>query len=404
MGTVNKNEKLANLGYLALGKETTKGVAVKPSIFAYLLEEDIKHDIHLDEDNSIVGIREKRFKVFRGQESISGNIKVIAEPTTIGHFFNMLLYKADENGVGDATTGYTHTFTVGGDPKSYTLEFLKGNIPVRLIGAEAKSITPDFQDNKMVLEIAIVARKLFSLAPIASASGTTVVLDDSERPNPTDGLTTGDTLRLYDISAGTYEDVDITAINTDGKTLTVSTISGTYDSGDLAYLAPLTPAYDTLGEPFSWARTQFKFGNDIATALAATQTRMEKDSKWTIKYDLENEEGARRSGGFAPANFVRTNADAEIKLKQFFSDGQDLNQFLQRVPQALVVEHTSPSKAGSNNNALLRIKFNKYYIKSDNVPLKAGSIIYSELDLVPVYSDADGQMFSVELLTDQQTI
>ena len=402
MGNVNLDEKLANLGYLALKKETTKGVAVVPNVFVPLYEESIKQDIHLDEDKPIVGERAARFKVYRGQETITGSIKVLAEPKTIGHFLNMLLYKSGVSGT--PTTGYTHTFGLGNASESYTLEFLKGNIPVRLFGVEARSIAPAFEDNKMVLTVEISARNQFSVVKIASASGTAITLDDSERPMPNEGLTTSDKLRLYDISAGTYEDVEITSINSNGKDLVVSTISGTYVAGDLAYLVPLTPTY-SIDEPFNWALTNFRFGANATAALSATPIRMEPDSNWTVMFNMESESGAMRSGGYQPANFVRTIGDLDISLKRFFDDEQDLNRFLQRTGRSLVIEHSSPSNAGTNGTkAVLRLIVDEYYLKEYDIPLKSDEIIYATMALAPVYNTANSEMFKIELITSEATI
>ncbi len=407
MTNVDLKEKLGNLGYLAIKKEAVKGTAVIPDVFIPLYEEDIAQDIHLDEDSPVVGIREARFKVYRGQESITGNVRVLAEPKTIGHFFNMLLYKANETGSGTPTTGYTHSFSLSGLPKSYTFEFLKGNIPVRLVGVEARSITPAFEDNKMVLEVAISAREQFSIAKLVSATGTptgTVVLNDSERLNPTSGLVVGDSLRLYDVSSGTYEDVAISAINADGKTLSTGGISGTYGAGDLCYLKPLTPSI-SIDEPFNWAMTQFRLASDITAALTATPTALEKDSNWVIRYDMEEEGGAMRSGSYYPSNFVRTTGDIEISLKKFFDDGSDLDRFLQVGGRAMAIEHTSPSLAGTNGTrAKLTIKVNEFYIRNHSIPLKSNEIIYSEIELAPVYNSDDAQMFSVDLLTSVDKI
>ncbi len=402
MTNINLEEKLANLGYLALKKETTKGVAVTPDVFIPLYEESIKHDIHLDEDKPIVGERAARFKVYRGQETITGSLKVLGEPQTIGYFFDMLLKK--ESTSGTPTTGYTHTFGLGDSSNSYTLEFLKGGVPVRLIGTEARSISPSFEDNKMVLNVDVSARSQFSVVKIKSASGTAITLDDSERPMPSEGLTTSDKLRLYDVSAGTYEDVTITSIDSNGKDLVVSTITGTYTAGDLAYLAPLTPTY-SIGEPFNWALTQFKFGENATAALSATPIRMEADSNWTVMFNMEDESGALRSGGYQPASFVRTVGDVEVSLKKFFDDSQELDRFLQVTPRALVIEHTSPSLAGTNGTkSLLRITIDEYYIKEYDIPIKSDEIIYSTITLAPVYNVANSEMFKIELITSEDTI
>ena len=335
MTTLSVLEIQANLGYFGLKLESAKGTPLQPATFVPLYSESVAINLNIDEDNPIVGIRAARYNSFRGQEDYQGSVKILAEPKTLPHFLNMLLKKGTST--GNATTGYTHPFTLGDTVKSYTIEFLKGNIPFRFYGVEASNIKPAFEDNKMVLDVTLSALGQFSVAKVTSATGTTVVLND-ERPDPTKGLTTSDSLRLYDVSEGTYEDVTISAINADGKTLTVSTIAGTYVDGDLSWLKPLTPSY-SISEPFNWGRTEFCFGTASAVALAATQERVEKGSDWNLIHLLEDNAGAKRSGSFRPASLVRTQGDVEISIKKFFQDGQDHSRFLQSSSRALVVRH-----------------------------------------------------------------
>lgn len=396
MADLNVLEKMASLGYLALKLEATKGTPLTPDTFVPLYSEDVAIGINMDEDNPIVGIREAKYQVFRGQEDYMGGIKVLAEPKTLPHFLNMLLKKGATT--GNATTGYTHPFTLGDSVKSYTIEFNKGDIPFRFFGVEAKSITPSYEDNKMVMDVAISARGQFSVAQLASASSTTVVLNDSERATPTKGLVAGDTLRLYDVSLGTYEDVAISNVNADGKTLTVASISGTYIAGDYCWLKPLTPSY-TIGEPYQWGRTEFRFGADAATALAATQTRVEKGSGWTAMHNMEDDAGAKRSGSYMPDGFVRTIGDIEVNIKKFFKDGQEQGRFLYKLARALVIKHLSATDAGSDGTASeLRVTVNDYRVKENATPLVAGDIIYNNLVLSAIYKTADAQMFDIKII------
>ena len=144
MSDLSLTEKLANLGYLAMKLEASKGTPITPDTFVPLYSENMAINVNLDEDNPIVGIREARYQSFLGQEDYKGTVKVLAEPKTLPHFLNMILMKGST--AGDATTGYTHPFTLGDTVKSYTVEFLKGNIPFRFYGVEARDIAPSFEE------------------------------------------------------------------------------------------------------------------------------------------------------------------------------------------------------------------------------------------------------------------
>jgi len=395
MADINLKEKLANLGYLMVSEEQIKGDPALPETPIPLYSEDLTTNINLDEDNPIMGVRAARYNVFRGQEDYQGTIKVLAEPKTAGHLFSMLLKSG--TATGDATSGYTHPFTLD-LANGYTIEFNKGDIPFRFFGVEAKSIGIAFEDNKMVFNVAISALGQFSVAKIASVGGTTVVLDDSERQNPTDGLTVADTLRLYDVSQTNYEEVTISDIASDGKTLTVSTVGGSYIAGDLCWLKPQTPTY-VIAEPFTWARTEFCFGATAAAAVTASQTRVEQGSDYNILNNFEDDAGAKRSGKYTPAALVRAQGDMEINLKKFFKDGQELDRFLQKSDRSLVIRHYSPSDAGTDGTlSELRITINEYYIKENTIPLKSGEIIYGNMVLAPIYDSGDGQMFDVKII------
>ena len=396
MPTLTTLERQANLGYFGLKLEAAKGTPLQPATFVPLYSESVAINLNIDEDNPIVGIREARYNSFRGQEDYQGSVKVLAEPKTLPHFLNMLLKKGTTT--GSATTGYSHPFTLGDSVKSYTIEFLKGNIPFRFYGVEASNIKPSFEDNKMVLDIDLSGLGQFSVAKVFSATGTTIVLED-ERPDPTKGLTTDDTIRLYDVSGGEYEDLTISVIDADGKTLTTGTaIAGTYEEGDLCWLKPLTPSY-SISAPYSWGRTEFRFGTGSAVALAATQERVEKGSEWNLIHLLEDNAGAKRSGSFRPASLVRTQGDVEISIKKFFKDGQDQSRFLQSSSRALVVRHYSPAHAGTDlTEAELRLTISEYDIKDNAIPLNTGEILYGSLSLIPKYNTADAQMFEVKVV------
>jgi len=403
MADVDLTEKISNLGYCAIKVEAAKGTAVIPDIFAALFNESIITNVNFDEDLSMRGIRDELYGHFRGGKDHQGEIEVLAEPVTAAHFINMLLKKGATT--GDAATGYIHPFTLGVSatlPKSYTLEILKGNIPFRYFGVEAKSIKPTFVDNKMHLNVAVSARGQFSVARLASASGTAVVLSTEHTDSPTNGLVVGDKIRLYDVSGGTYEDVTITVIDADGITLTVTeTIAGTYIAGDFCYLKPLTPGYSLLA-PFSWGATEFCFGVDAATALAATHTPLEKGSDFEIIHVVHNDPGSKRSGSFETSHIIRTTGRVNLTIKKAFTDGQKYHNFLHRIKEAIVVRCFSRKTIGTDDgvDAELRVTINNPRVVLNPVPLAIGELIMMEQELVSVYDTSDTQGFDVKVINE----
>lgn len=111
-------------GQLAIGKETTWGTAVTPTLFIEFLEESIKNEVEHIEAGFIMGSR-NNYKYYKGVEDVKGSFSMVVNPDNIGLLLYMALgVEADPSQVG-ATTAYDHDFTPA-DPDtdlgSFTLE------------------------------------------------------------------------------------------------------------------------------------------------------------------------------------------------------------------------------------------------------------------------------------------
>lgn len=389
---------LANLGYLAIGKESTKGTAVIPSVFVPYYSENVTTKVNLDEDMPIMGHSLARHRTLQGQRSHTGSITVLAEPNTSAHFFNMLLTKTSTTG----SDPYTHTFQLSSStaPSSYTVDIQKGNIVSRYFGVEASKIDIDFDENKMTLTIDVSALGSFLVREVASISGSgpyTITLKTNYDPSPTRGLVVGDTMRGIKTNFSTVDFTVATIVN--DTQLTTSQNVSSLANGDLIYLRSATPSYN-LRDPFLWSNTEFRFGDTASSAISASQTRLEKGSKWTVIHEFEEEEGAMRSGGFDPAALLRTTGDVEVSIKQVFSSSQfSLNRYLANLGRSVVVRHFSEDKTLELRVTINRFKFLEYPIETE-----AGDIIYVEAKAVPEYHTGDGQGFDVKVVNKIATI
>lgn len=168
-------------------------------------------------------------------------------------------------------------------------------------------------------------------------------------------------------------------------------------AGDLIYLRPATPSFSLLS-PFLWARTEFRFGDDAASALSASQTRLEQGSKWTLMHKFENDEGAMRSGSFDPAALVRTQSAAELEAKLFFDTPEDLNKFLTNTKKAVVVRHFS------GTSYELRVTLNNVKFTEHPTNLNTGEIVYADGKMVAQYDSSDAQQFSVSVINNVSSI
>lgn len=394
-------ERLANLGYLGLKKETTKGTAVIPNTYVPMYSEDLTTEINLIRDNPIVGNKFKNYQNVKGLRAHKGSATVLAEPNTAGYLFDALMTKGTTTGGADP---YTHpfTFSPSTNPKSYTVDISHGSQVSRFFGVELGEISPTFEENEMRLELSMSALGSFIAQPIASVTGSgpyTITLKTTYDAQPTRGLVVTDTIQIWDVSTGAY-----IACIVDGLTDTTITVSENVAAGaadDIVTLAPASPSF-TLLTPFLWARTEFRFGVDAAAALSATQTRLEQDSSWKVMHEFEDEDGAKRSGSFDPAALVRLQGDAEFNAKIFFDNPEDLRRWAAMEKRACVIRHFADDGAITHE---LRVTLNN--LKASASPKPASSteeILYSEIDFSPQYDTTDAQAVDVKVLNAVSTI
>ena len=392
-------ERLANLGYLALKKEATEGTPVIPDVFVPLYSESFVTSINLNEDNPIVGLREIRYQSMRGQRDHQGDITVLGEPNTAGYLFDMLLKKGSTTGAGP----YTHPFTLG-ESNSYTIEFLKGQVPMRYFGVKAKNVSVDFDDNKMTLTAGLTARKSFSVAEIGAISGAgpfDITLATDYGPSPTDGLVDTDIIRIYKADGTTIDTLITTVDDATGLTIPASPDLATVAAGDLVTLRGLTVSL-SLQDPFLWARSEFRFGATASAALSATHSPAEPGSKWNVINQILPDEGAKRSGSFDPATLPRGQGDIEASVKLFFDTPDDENRFRSIPKRALVIRHFG--SAISSTDQEIRVTINHFNIATKPVPLSTGELIFEELELKAEYDDSDAQMFDVTVINNVSSI
>jgi len=394
-------ERLSDLGYLAIKKETTKGTAVTPDVFIPLYEESIMTEVNLDDDNPIVGNKAMRFQHVRGQRTHMGSITVPGEPNTAGYMMDMLLNKVSTSGAGP----YTHSFALNTtDPNSYTIEILKGRHAFRFFGVEAKKIGFDFEANKMRLVVDISARGAFDTREILSVSGTgptTINFKTNYDQNPTDGLVVGDLVQIFDVSAGVYLTNATVASIIDGDSITVTEDLSLAAVGDIFSIRALTPSY-TLQPHFTWARSEFRLSDTAANALTAAHTGVEEGSDWALLHTILADEGARRSGDYDPQAMPRGLGDVEVSIKRFFDTMEDHNRFITNQKRAMVVRHFSDAISGTDQE--LRVTLNDIRPSTKPNPLNRGELIFDEIEFSPQYDTGDAQMFDVVVINNVATI
>ena len=389
-------EQVSDKGYFALKKETVKGtIAGVPSVFLPMYDDGgMKTDIQLDESNPAIGTKFARFSVIMGLRKHEGSPTLLGTPNAAAYLMDMLLTR------GNVTTpNYTYPFTLdkNTNPNSYTIDISNGLSVSRFLGVEAEELKPVFSKNEVRLQPKFSALHSFIIREIASwTSGTkTLTLKTTYDPNPNFGLIAGDVVQFQGGGVGSTPVtaiIDSAGVNADGITVVLTTAPASLAANDFMTLAPQTVSL-TTEVPFQWGRTEFHFGATVTAALAASHTPCEQSTDATITHKFENSSGAARSGSFDPAALVRTVGDATIKIKRFFNSFDEMNRFLVAGanPQALVI------RMYSGTAYEFQMSFDQVVYKTASAPVKTGSIVYQDFDVIQVYNASNAEGMSAKV-------
>jgi hypothetical protein len=248
----------------------------------------------------------------------------------------------------------------------------------------------------MRYDVDLSALGSFKVGQIATVATTTITLDTAYDPAPTKGLVVSDVVRIMKADGSTTLDTTIATVNADGITLVLGASAAAYSAGDFIFLRLATPSL-TILPPFNFARTQFQFATTASSALSAAQTNLESGSKWKLSNMFEKKGGSDRSGSFDPISLVRTMAEAQMTVKVFFDQPQDLNRFMRVTGQACVVRHYVVS---GGNTYELRVTLNNIIQKASKRPLETGKIVYNEIDYEAFYNTSDAQVYDVKVINN----
>lgn len=395
------NEQLANLGYLAIKKETTPGVvAATPNIFVPLYSESLATDGQYVEDSPIMASKFFRYRVARGLRQHKGGFVVMAEPNTAANVLDMTFPKISSTGANPTT----HTFKPVTDrtnsyrTNSYTVEIGLENMAVRFMGYGASKIALDRSDGLYRFNVDGNALKAFTTRTVTSVTGSgpyVINLDTDYDTKPTLGLVVGDAIQVFDVSANSRIAAVVDALT--DTTITVSENVSAAASGDILTLQPQQPSWNVL-DSFDLGRTEFHFGATADEAMSNAHTPLEQDSSITLIHEF-NSDGEARSGSYDPASLIRTRADIEFTERRYFDTPEEMNRWQQIGKRALVI------RMFAEQGTELRITMNDIRaIKSPRPQLSASEVLYSETDYRPVVDVTDGQAFDVKVLNQVSSI
>lgn len=392
-----QNVFVGNRGYLALKVQTDKDTPVTPTAFVPYYNESLVTTDTKHRQNSVKGNRMFAQDTHPGLRSHVGSVTVLAEANTIARFLDMLLTKGSTTGANP----YTHPFTVGDTEDYYTVDIQKGKFVERFVGVKANSMKPTYVDNTMQMEIGLTALQSFKMATLSGTPTFTdptwnVLFNTDKDPSPTDGLVVGDTLIFYDGSSEI--EAEIVTINS-GTSIEVDADVTSMGAGDSVRLKAQTPSY-TLVTPFSWARTEYRFGANAAAALSATHTPLDEGTEWELVHNNEADEGAHTTGSYDPSDIRRTTFDATVSITRVFDSLSELEDFEDNNKKALVVRMF----AGNLTTYELRLTFNNLRITEQTKESASDGIVKVVQTLMPQYDSGDGQGLDVKVINAVSTI
>lgn len=390
---------LSDNSYLAIGEESVAGTAVIPSNFVPLISENIKTIVNHTADRRMKGVSWKTTGVLRGNRTHEGDIVVLGDPDTLGHFLNMVFNKASDSG---STPTYTHTFNVG-SPSSYTFDIKKGAYVQRFFGVYVEKLKIDFQDGQMQLTVSISAMGQFSTATLGvaltGAGMTAATFDDEYDIAPARGLVAADVLAVG-LTAGGFTNVTLLTVTAAQSGVTFASTSLTSAVGVPLYLVPQTPSFATLSDPFYFGNLFAGFGAATAAAATAAGAR----STATAIYDLtitftNNLFKANGSSRFDPVQIMVGTQEAQIQLKQLFQTVAQKQDWQDRVKQALtLVFYGKMTDTAMTAPEKLTLTFNNIKLIDHANEIKVGEFIMDDESFEVLYDTSDSQAVQAILI------
>lgn len=388
------NAYSGNGGYLALGREGAGaiGVPVATTHFVPMEEESLTTELNTNGESLVFGSKAARLLTTPGMRSHGGDITVLAEPTSTALLFDGLLPRTSITSLGGGYYSWLFNSTAFAPTGSYTVDISKGGVSVsRFAGVMFSEISPSWKDNRQSWKVKVAALKAFHGAVITAQVTTTLTLDTTNNPKPTELLRVGDTIGIRHANGSTENGTIASKTDT---TVVLATAPGTTANGDTLYIRAATPTLEDL-TPFLWSRTEFRFGADATAALSATHTPVEDGSEYSVTHQFEDDKGAQSSGGFDPSLLVRSKSiDATAKTKEYYENDVIAAKYNALPKTALVI------RSFSEGQCEVRITLNNltYTKGGDKPPVKADEALFYEREYQPNYDRTDGQELSVTVI------
>lgn len=391
----------SRLGYLAVKKETTRAVAVKPTNFIRFNEWNIEYNQDLIENNPIQNVRWNAITPVKGKVSSSGSFSIDGDVRDIGYF---LMAALGTYAVSTLTTGvYKHTFNTANKLPSLSLEQLQGDstgddmVVSRAFGVMVDKISLTGSDGIIGFKADVKAHGVFLKANVMAdasiGSPATIEVDSTEWLVVNDAITVAETTG----GSPSSENTTVAAV-TDTDTLTANLAAAKdYSQAPKIELRPQTPSYASAQEVFSFNNAKFQFGTDLTAAASASEENVEN---WTLEYmnNLGERYGSKRK---TPSVIAEKGAAGTFKYTKFFETRTDRDRYLDQTRQACILTLQLEKKIGSTAYYYsLVIKMSDLRFKAYKMNTGVDSVYVAELETALFYDQTDGKAVLMELTND----
>ncbi len=389
------------LGYLAVKKETTRAVAVKPTNFVRFKEGSVEFGQELIENNPIQNVRWNAISPVKGKVSTDGTFSLDGDVRDVGYFLMAALGTYSANSLGSGA--YRHDFDTANKLPSLSLEQLQGDstgndhVVSRAFGVMVDKFSLSGSDGIVGFTADVKAHGVFLksnlLATAAIGTPSTIEVQSTE------GLVAGDLVTVAETTGATpsSENTAVVAV-TDSDTFTANLAA----SKDLAQapkveLRAQTPSYANAPKVFSFVHAKFQFGTDVTAALAAAEENVEN---WTFEYmnNLEERYGSLRA---TPSVIAEKGASATLKYSKFFETRADRDRYLDLARNACVLTLTlDETVATSSERFKLVVKMSDVRFNGYKMDTGADDVYVAEMEASLFYDQTDGKAVRVELTND----
>jgi hypothetical protein len=394
---------LADLSYLAIKKESTEGVAVKPDVFLPMDSSDVATAMNNTPDRRMFGVDFEAIDVLPGERSHTGSIVLWADPDSLGYIFTMFLKKGTTTGSAEA--GYTHPFTPE-EPNTYTIEIPKGPYAQRFFGVKGNALRLFFEEAKMKADLNVSAMGQVSSFRIAAAltaeTSTEIVLSQEYDLEPTRGLVIGDQIV---IGAGTAseETGTISAIDTNGYEITLaSAVANSHDIGELCFLKKQSVSHSVLQKPLFFGDVQVGFGATAAAAITAAGSKTTATPVSNLEINFGNNLNAVPMTNYRdPSKILPTFRNCDITITQLLDEPDQHQAWLGTEKQAICILANGRlinASTGAKNQLSWLIHNAKLIDNAE--PLNVGDYVRDEQNFKAVYDITDGKALTISLINE----